>query len=74
MADMMATALAQLASKSCKIKIGNVSTTSPLTVSVDGGIVQVSGHLTSYTPAAGNEVVLLSDGDTMIILGRYDRT
>ena len=49
-------------------RIGIVVGTSPLTVGIAGGTVEVT-KLESYTPTAGDRVLLLSTGGDLVALG-----
>ena len=49
-------------------RIGIVVGTSPLTIGIAGGTVEVA-KLESYTPTAGDRVLLLSTGGDLVCLG-----
>lgn len=51
------------------IRTGTIATLSPLTVSLQGGTVKSPGVLRSYSPALGDTVILLRQGDSWLCLG-----
>jgi len=63
-----------LARRYCWIRFGVTTTPvpaspGPATVIVDGATVTVTGCLSACYPGAGQKVLLLCDGQNMIILG-----
>jgi hypothetical protein len=52
------------------VRVGKILTTSPLVVSLGGGVINTPGRLASYTPVAGHVVALIRQDSTWLILGQ----
>lgn len=77
LADVIQSAAGQPAS----VRIGRITSTSPVTVDVQGASFRDAGVLSSYTPVVGHVVALLgqstasgSDPTSWLILGRVIQT
>lgn len=73
LADVIQSAAGQPAS----VRIGQVTSTSPLTIDVQGASFRSAGVLSSYTPVVGHVVALLgqstasgTDPTSWLVLGR----
>lgn len=51
------------------IRVGVVTATSPLEVSLNGGRVMTPGRLASYTPGVGDIVAMVRQDSTWLVLG-----
>lgn len=71
MTSPLALALVNASRTGLNRRIGTVKTTSPLVVSSGFGDIPITGRLSSYTPSAGDVVlILVDDGGAAIVLGR----
>lgn len=52
------------------VRVGVVTQTSPLMVSLSGGTISQAGRLSSYTPVVGHIVAMIRQDSTWLVLGR----